>query len=547
MKYDVFISYRREGGYDTAKHLNDLLVRDGYNVSFDIDTLRNGDFDTQLLDRIEQCKDFILIVDKHAFDRTLDPTFDPKKDWLRCELAHALKHNKNIIPVFLSEVSSFPENLPEDIAEVAKKNGPEYNKYYFNEFYKQLRSRFLKSKSIKTKIIWGLLLSLLIVMILLPFVKKDNTNDIVYKDPMVPYSTNETEFNDYALKRLNRIIDSIGIPETESMSYFMSKINDADSFVGNTDSIAEKAHREIVESELNLGLCHMFGFSGCSKNINKGIKYISKAADSGNAVAQYLIGVCYDNGIGVEEDIELAIDWYRKAAEQGVVEAQYDYGIACTVKNNMAEAFNWLNKAAERGYAKAQYTLGWSYGGNLNNNISQAIYWLEKAAEQDYELAQLALANFYRQGLAEYRDYETAVEVYSDLAEKNNAIALYGLALCYANGLGVDADIEFAVEYLKKSAELGYANAITDLGNVYVSGVPGIPQDLHKAMELYMKAAEQGYPIAQFFIGRMYENGWGVNKNIKEANKWYEKAERQNVSKQQMQNMQLQQQQNNNY
>ena len=109
MKYDVFISYRRDGGYDTAKHLNDLLVRDGYKVSFDIDTLRNGDFDTQLLERIEQCKDFILIVDKHAFDRTLDPSFDPKKDWLRCELAHALKYNKNIIPVFLSGVSGFPE------------------------------------------------------------------------------------------------------------------------------------------------------------------------------------------------------------------------------------------------------------------------------------------------------------------------------------------------------------------------------------------------------------------------------------------------------
>ena len=27
MEYDVFISYRREGGYDTAKHLNDLLTR----------------------------------------------------------------------------------------------------------------------------------------------------------------------------------------------------------------------------------------------------------------------------------------------------------------------------------------------------------------------------------------------------------------------------------------------------------------------------------------------------------------------------------------
>ena len=80
MKYDVFISYRREGGYDTAKHLNDLLVRDGYKVSFDIDTLRSGDFDLQLLERIDQCNDFILIVDSHAFDRTLDPDFDPKKD-----------------------------------------------------------------------------------------------------------------------------------------------------------------------------------------------------------------------------------------------------------------------------------------------------------------------------------------------------------------------------------------------------------------------------------------------------------------------------------
>ena len=147
MKYDIFISYRREGGYDTAKHLNDLLVRDGYKVSFDIDTLRNGDFDTQLLSRIEECRDFILIVDQHAFDRTLDPKFDPKKDWLRCELAHALKLNKNIIPVFLSGVSGFPDGLPADIVNVVKKNGPEYNRYYFNDFYKTLKKRFLHKRN----------------------------------------------------------------------------------------------------------------------------------------------------------------------------------------------------------------------------------------------------------------------------------------------------------------------------------------------------------------------------------------------------------------
>lgn len=137
--YDIFISYRRDGGFETAKHLNDLLVHDGYTVSFDIDTLREGDFDKTLLKRIDQCVDFILVVDKHTFDRTLAPDFYPKKDWLRTELAYALKLRKNIIPVLLSGVNGFPTNLPEEIADVATKNGPEYNMYYFDEFYRRLK------------------------------------------------------------------------------------------------------------------------------------------------------------------------------------------------------------------------------------------------------------------------------------------------------------------------------------------------------------------------------------------------------------------------
>ncbi len=95
--YDIFLSYRRVGGFETAKHLFDLLVRDGYRVSFDIDTLRSGDFDIQLLHRIDQCTDFILILNAGAFDRSIDPASDRNKDWMRIELAYALekkeKHN----------------------------------------------------------------------------------------------------------------------------------------------------------------------------------------------------------------------------------------------------------------------------------------------------------------------------------------------------------------------------------------------------------------------------------------------------------------------
>ena len=138
MIYDVFISYRRDGGFQTAKHLYDLLVWDGYSVSFDIDTLREGDFNKALLERIKQCTDFVLVVDEHCFDKTLDGSVPLEQDWLRQEVACALKLEKNIVSILLAG-ASFPNNLPEDIAQVAKKNGPEYSKGYFDSFYANLK------------------------------------------------------------------------------------------------------------------------------------------------------------------------------------------------------------------------------------------------------------------------------------------------------------------------------------------------------------------------------------------------------------------------
>lgn len=223
-KYDVFISYRREGGYDTAKHLNDLLVRDGYKVSFDIDTLRNGNFDTQLLSRIDRCKDFILIVDQHAFDRTLDPKFDPQNDWLRCELAYALKKGKNIIPIFLSGVNGFPNNLPSDIAGVIMKNGPEYNRYHFNAFYEDLKKRFLTAKPYKKilSFIGAVLLLVIIIVIIFILTKKENPYE-------KEYLVNDSSFifNDSVTIEGN----NISSPVIDSTKYYWGKFNEKPLFV----------------------------------------------------------------------------------------------------------------------------------------------------------------------------------------------------------------------------------------------------------------------------------------------------------------------------
>ena len=136
--YDIFVSYRRDGGGATAGRINDMLTNDGYSVSYDVDTLREGPFDNQLLARIEQCQDFVLVVDKDCFKRTVDPATDPKEDWLWQELSYALRLKKNVIPVLLAG-ADFPKRLPEDIESVRKHNGPKCVHEYFDSFYEKLK------------------------------------------------------------------------------------------------------------------------------------------------------------------------------------------------------------------------------------------------------------------------------------------------------------------------------------------------------------------------------------------------------------------------
>ena len=45
-------------------------------------------------------------------------------------------------------------------------------------------------------------------------------------------------------------------------------------------------------------------------------------AEQGDADAQYLLGLMYRNGLDVPEDYKLAVEWYRKSAEQGIKHAR---------------------------------------------------------------------------------------------------------------------------------------------------------------------------------------------------------------------------------
>ncbi|MDM8524877.1 toll/interleukin-1 receptor domain-containing protein [Desulfococcaceae bacterium HSG8] len=84
--YDIFISYRREGGSDKARLFQQALSERGLKVFLDVDELRAGYFDEKLLRVIENTPGFLLILSAGSLDRCKNPG-----DWLRREIEHAVR------------------------------------------------------------------------------------------------------------------------------------------------------------------------------------------------------------------------------------------------------------------------------------------------------------------------------------------------------------------------------------------------------------------------------------------------------------------------
>ena len=156
---------------------------------------------------------------------------------------------------------------------------------------------------------------------------------------------------------------------------------------------AEQGNEQAVAAlkELRLNPSQASLTPGSTKNYSKlPFDEVRKAAEQGNAEAQFYLGFYYEQGVGVgvTKDLAEAAKWYRKAAEQGHAIAQYNLGVfyaqGAGVTKDLAEAVKWFRKAAEQGYARAQDNLGVCYysGAGVTKDLAEAVKWIRKAAEQ---------------------------------------------------------------------------------------------------------------------------------------------------------------------
>lgn len=101
-----------------------------------------------MLRHVKRCKDFLLIVDRHIFDRIFDASYPIEDDWVRKELSEALKMGDDVINIILIILpkAKLPSNLPMDISDVCKWQWIEIKTQYdLQEKFKEIKTDYIAS------------------------------------------------------------------------------------------------------------------------------------------------------------------------------------------------------------------------------------------------------------------------------------------------------------------------------------------------------------------------------------------------------------------
>ena len=113
------------------------------------------------------------------------------------------------------------------------------------------------------------------------------------------------------------------------------------------------------KAQLKLGIFYEQGRGGLDRDLKNAFKWYKKAAEQKNPEALYRLGVACKNGEGDEPvDHEKMMKYFTRAAELGHAEAQYQTGYGYEngigVPINVTKAKAWYRKAAEQGHVNAR-------------------------------------------------------------------------------------------------------------------------------------------------------------------------------------------------
>lgn len=182
-----------------------------------------------------------------------------------------------------------------------------------------------------------------------------------------------------------------------------------------------------ARAQYELGGCYENG-EGAGIDRTESVRWYRMSAQGGYAPAQFIMGYFCQEDFRLEHDSGEIIRWYRQAAAQGYAKAQYNLGYYYArgqfevfrslpggarassmigIPKNPVEAVKWYRMAAEQGHVTAQYVMGKIYhsGDGVPQNPAEAVKWYRKSAEQGHPTSQFNLGVMYFHGRGTDKDF----------------------------------------------------------------------------------------------------------------------------------------------
>lgn len=257
------------------------------------------------------------------------------------------------------------------------------------------------------------------------------------------------------------------------------------------------------------------------------------AAEQSSRYAEYKLGFCYENGIGLSQSDKKALKHYIHAYEYGACSA-LDCGRLLRKLGRHQEANEYYKSAIDNpdyrswNRALACIELGNSYASDLGVEKSEvlAFSYYEKAFQLNSLVAADKLAKAYKNGIGVKQSKELANQVYKltfetclEDANTGDDDACYFVGKCYLRGLGIDESMEKALFYFEKGAKNNGSSCLEQLAWLHCFTItPG------KSFHYSKIQADLGKAFYQYRVGLFYENGWDVKKSIEQAICYYKKA-----------------------
>jgi TPR repeat protein len=223
------------------------------------------------------------------------------------------------------------------------------------------------------------------------------------------------------------------------------------------------ANAKVPEADLAAGRL-LVAAANPKRNIEQGVPWLEQAAARGKIDALLLLASLFDKGGEVARDPRRAADYSRRAALLGDAAAAFRYAQYLATQNRPGpdgDPLPWFRRAAEKGHAEAQYESArlLDLRGGDEETQKEALAWYRKAAAQGHLPAALRLGIALETGRGTAPVPAEAIPWYLKAAEANDPESLFRLGSLYDRGMGAKADFGRARDYYSRAAALGHAEA----------------------------------------------------------------------------------------